>query len=62
MVSGGAIYAEDNTVLGFTNGTNQFINNTAIDGGVIFIGKSIFSFSNGTNKFINNTAGSNPCD
>ena len=45
MVSGGAIYAEDNTVLGFTNGTNQFINNTTIAGGVIFIGKSIFSFS-----------------
>ena len=50
---GGAIYASDNTIISFT-GTNNFINNSAYDGGAIYTSDTILSF-NGTNYFINNS-------
>ena len=53
---GGAIFTSDNTVLSFS-GTNNFINNSAVDGGgAIFTSpNTVLSFS-GTNNFINNSA------
>ena len=51
---GGAIYASHITVLNIS-GTNNFINNSAEDGGAIYVHNTRVSFS-GTNNFINNVA------
>ena len=54
VVSGGAIFASQNTVLTFS-GTSNFINNSAYSGGAIYTEYSVVRF-NGTNHFINNSA------
>ena len=55
VVHGGAIYTSDNVVFSF-NGTNNFVNNSAMWGGAICALLNTVLTINGTNNFINNSA------
>ena len=54
-LSGGAIYADNNTSLSF-NGTSNFVNNSAYQGGAIFAAFNTSLSFTGTSNFINNSA------
>ena len=53
--NGGAICASQNTVVSF-NGTNNFINNSAVFGGAIYTSQNTVVNFHGINNFINNSA------
>ena len=53
--SGGAIFADSNTLLSFT-GTNEFSHNSAHYGGAIYAETNISLTFSGTNEFSHNSA------
>ncbi|MCL2485006.1 MAG: OmpA family protein [Endomicrobia bacterium] len=60
-VSGGAIYAQNNSKISFSGGTTTFQSNTSLtsDGGAVYLIGSSISISNAYTEFINNSAAGN---